>query len=231
MSANRLPLSQPRPRGTAQRLILVSSVGYVLAWIAGLSVGAPSPPLDAPGAAISAAIAVSPAKFMLQVGLVEGLAGLLLLILVLSVAAVSDRNARSLKLFVACGILAGAISLTMCVSGLALGRIVGRPSGDPLVGHLFHIMNRLDGPKMVLLAATALAGIYTQRWLPVWTKALAWALAASLAASGFAYGLLIEPLAWTAYISGVLLLAWIAIFGIQVGLDRGNARPSKAPLA
>jgi hypothetical protein len=50
----------------ARRPASWSSVAYVLAWIAGLSVDAPRPPIDALGTSVHAVIAVQTLRFILS---------------------------------------------------------------------------------------------------------------------------------------------------------------------
>ena len=78
-------------------------------------------------------------------------------------------------------------------------------------------MNRLDGVKMLALASIAAYLSARRTWdrrPPTWLRAAAALAAAALAVSGLDYLLLANSLAWTVYISGPLLLAWIAATGI-----------------
>ena len=47
-----------------------------------------------------------------------------------------------------------------------------------------------------------------------WFGALSLATAGALLVSGVAYLALLEPLAWTVYVSGPLLLAWVTVIGV-----------------
>jgi hypothetical protein len=78
-------------------------------------------------------------------------------------------------------------------------------------------VNQLDGVKMLAIAGAAallasLGGPVSA--LPRWLRAVAVALGGALVASGYAYLALCQPLAWTAYVSGTLLLLWVIGLGI-----------------
>jgi hypothetical protein len=51
----------------------------------------------------------------------------------------------------------------------------------------------------------------------------AWLLALALAASGYAYLTLTNALAWTAFVSGVLLRVWVTGTGIALTVRRRAA--------
>jgi TRAP-type C4-dicarboxylate transport system permease small subunit len=76
---------------------------------------------------------------------------------------------------------------------------------------------------MLALAGTA-ACLATLRGpgqaLPGWLRATALPLGIALIASGCAYLALSEPLAWTSYVSGTLLLLWVTILGIALTVRR-----------
>jgi hypothetical protein len=77
-------------------------------------------------------------------------------------------------------------------------------------------VNRLDGVKMLALAAVAayLAARGLAARTPSWLRATAALAAAALTVSGLAYLTLSGALAGAAYVSGPLLLLWIAATGI-----------------
>jgi hypothetical protein len=56
--------------------------------------------------------------------------------------------------------------------------------------------------------------------VPRWLRVVGVALAAALGASGYAYLALSQPLAWTAYVSGTLLLLWVTGLGIALTVSR-----------
>jgi hypothetical protein len=64
--------------------------------------------------------------------------------------------------------------------------------------------------------------------LPRWLRVTALLLAAALAVSGYGYLTLTNALAWTAFVSGVLLLLWVTGTGIALTVRR-RALPANRP--
>jgi peptidoglycan/LPS O-acetylase OafA/YrhL len=97
---------------------------------------------------------------------------------------------------------------------------------------------RMDGAKMFLLGAMALAISQLARRSPVlprWLAPLGALLAAALAASGLGYLLLAPGLASAVYVSGVLLLILVSATGItlrsrNVGASRRADKPIRTSL-
>jgi hypothetical protein len=121
---------------------------------------------------------------------------------------------------VVAGVGAAGVSLLQCALGLLLaGSAV--PDGDSgRAGSLFAAINRLDGVKMLALAAMAASGaalVRRTRLLPSWLGYLGALLAVALVVSGIGYLLLSSTLAPTAYVAGLLLLAWVTAAGISLG--------------
>ncbi|MFJ4654451.1 hypothetical protein ACIP5Y_24540 [Nocardia sp. NPDC088792] len=123
------------------------------------------------------------------------------------------------RLAIAAGLIAAVISLTQCLLGFLLSDTTA-----PGTAHaLFEALNRLDGVKMFALIGLATAAAISGL-LPRWLRYMSIALTVAIVASGIAYLLMLQPLAFLADISGVLLLIVIAALGIVLGLrERGAA--------
>jgi hypothetical protein len=113
-----------------------------------------------------------------------------------------------------------SLFLTLC------GRALDNRSPHPILadtgraGSLFAAINRLDGLKMLALAAMAAAGAALVRrtgLLPGWLGYLGALLAVALVVSGIGYLLLSSTLAPSAYVAGLMLLAWVTSAGISLG--------------
>ena len=81
------------------------------------------------------------------------------------------------------------------------------------------MLTRLDGAKMFLLAAMAVAlsvVALTSCALPRWLAPVGFLLAASLVVSGLGYVLLAPGLASAVYVSGILLLAFVTATGVTL---------------
>lgn len=99
-------------------------------------------------------------------------------------------------------------------------------------GAVYHAITRMDGAKMFLLGAMALAISQLARRSPIlprWLAPLGALLAAALVTSGLGYLLLAPGLASAAYVSGVLLLIFVSATGIALrwrAADRPVRRPT-----
>jgi hypothetical protein len=192
----------------------VTGVAYALSWIAGLSVGAPSPKLNASGSGIVSAIAGHEGVVATQFTLTEGLpaAGLAIVSVLLAKAVSRSGAATAARVIGVAGVVAATISLVQFALGLALSRATA-----PGTAHLlFQAGDRLDGVKMLALAvigaAAATSGALPRRLR--WTGA---ALAVSIAASGVVYLFLLQSLALLAAPALILLLIFITGTGIALG--------------
>jgi hypothetical protein len=210
--------------GWAAYLPGVAGAGYLVAWVAGLAAWPNNLPLNATAGQTAAAYAAHPAQAAVQYLLVEGLAGLLLGVVLGCALLPRLRGGVRLPAAAAALLAVAALgtSLAQCVLGLVLTGAAD--AGDvSRCGELASLVNRLDGVKMLAIAAVALllaAPARPASALPRWLRALAVPLAAALAASGYAYLTLSQPLAWTAYVSGTLLLLWVTGLGIALAVSR-----------
>jgi hypothetical protein len=231
------PASAPAPavrghgrprRGRLAYLPAVAGVGYLVAWLAGLAAWPANLALNATSAQVAASHQAHHAAATIQYLLVEGLAGLLLGV-VLACAVVSARPGRLVVHARPAAVLGGiavVISVGQCVLGLLL---VAAATGHDVsrAGDLYALVNRLDGVKMLALAGTAgylASRPEPARLLPRWLRITAAVTAVALAASGVTYLLLVNALAGTVYVSGPLLLAWVTGTGLwlTVAARRGE---------
>ena len=213
-----------------------AGLAYLVAWVAGLAAWPSNLPLNATAAQTTASYAAQPAQATVQYILVEGLAGVLLGIVlwcaVHSVVrgqagarargAVPGRADSLARIAAVLGAVAVAVSLAQCAIGLVL---VGAATGHDITrcGDLSDLVNRLDGVKMIALAGTGacLAAIGgADPALARWLRAVTVPFGIALVASGYAYLTLSQSVAWTAYVSGPLLLLWVAGLGIMLSRRR-----------
>ena len=178
----------------ARRLPAVAGVGYSLAWIISLSVGAPNPSVAARGSQVVAAFAGHGGPAMAMFVLAEGVAAAALAVVVIAAARAARPGARRAGLAGAgFGIAAAVVSWAELAVGawLVYGPVAGRRAADAETA--YQVLMRLDGAKMFLLAAMAVAlsvVALTSPVLPRWLAPLGFALAASLVVSGLGYVLL-----------------------------------------
>jgi hypothetical protein len=200
----------------------VAGVAYTAAWAIGLGVWPSNPDVAATGSRVVTAYAGHRGVAMIQSLLVHGVAAVALAVVVLALGQAARRGgAEQLsRTTVVAGVGAAAVSLLQCAIGLALaGWVV--PTGDASrAGLLFAAINRLDGVKMLALAAMAGTGaalVHRTGVLPGWLGYVGGLLAVALVVSGVGYLLLNSTLAPAAFVSGPLLLLWVTGAGISLG--------------
>jgi hypothetical protein len=229
-----LPEATTGRPGWRTYLPAAAGVAYLVAWAVGLAVWPVNLALNATPAQVAASHHAHPAAAVTQYLLVEGLAGVLLGV-VLAYALVpllSGRRGRvsltgrGALAFAAVAVVA---SLTQCVLGLmTTAAATGYDSARS--GNLMDLLNRLDGVKMVALAgATALIAVVARPVpaLPRWLRRTTVPLGVALVASGYAYLTLFNGLAWTAFVSGILLLLWVT--GAGIALTALETSPTRQP--
>jgi hypothetical protein len=203
---------------------VVAGVGYSLVWIISLSVGAPNPSVAARGSQVVAAFAGHGGPAMAMFVLAEGVAAVALAVVVIAAARAARPGPRRAGLAGAgFGIAAAVVSWAELAVGawLVYGPVAGRRAAGAETA--YQVLNRLDGAKMFLLAAMAVAlsvVALTSPVLPRWLAPLGFALAAALVVSGLGYVLLAPGLAAAVYASGILLLAFVTSTGVTLNQRR-----------
>ena len=199
----------------------VAGIGYSVAWVAGLAVVAPNPSVAASGSQVVAAFAGHDWSTMAMFVLVEGIAAVALAVVVLLVArATRQQGARRAGLTAAgFGLAAAVTSWAELAMGawLVFGPVASGRAAT--AGALYQALTRVDGAKMLVLAAmaVALAAVsVTSAVLPRWLAPLALLLAVTLAASGLGYLLLRQSLADVVFVSAVPLLAVVTATGMTL---------------
>jgi hypothetical protein len=184
--------------------------GYALSWIAGLSLPAPSPALNASGAAIVTAYSGHEATAAVNFALTEGLPAVGIAVISLALArATGGTRGRVLR---AAGLVATVISIAEFVLGLILVKTQDAGSAQLL----WATVDRIDGLKMFAFAVLG-AAAYGSAALPRWLRYVGVVLAVTMAASGAAYLLLMQSAAIAAGPALLALLALITGAGITLG--------------
>jgi hypothetical protein len=214
-----------RPARTGHRaarsLPVIAGIGYSLAWIISLLVGAPNPAVAARGSQVVAAYDGHGGPAMAMFVLAEGVAAAALAVVVISAARAARRSGAPLAGLTGAGfgIAAAVVSWIELALGawLVYGPVASRQTAT--AGIAYQALMRLDGAKMFLLAAMAVAlsaVALTSRALPRWLAPVGFLLAASLVVSGLGYALLAQGLASAVYVSGILLLAFVTGTGVTL---------------
>jgi hypothetical protein len=214
-------ITHPAPRSVAgshswRTVPAIAGVAYALVWVVGLLVWPTNLGIGSADPAVAADYRANAGQAIAQYLLVEGVAGLLLAVVIGSLVGPAWNRPASatLRTAVIAGFGAAALSVTLFVVGM----VVVSDASDHHVGgagNAFDLVNRLDGVKMLLLAVTAfgIAASSSRLLLPRWLTLASYVVAASLAVSGISYLLLASGLAWTVYVSGPLLVLWIPLVG------------------
>ncbi|MGH3200910.1 MAG: hypothetical protein ACRDOA_09485 [Streptosporangiaceae bacterium] len=209
----------------ARRPAAVAGIGYTVAWLVSLVVGAPAPSVAASGGQVVAAFAGRDGPVIVNLVLSEGIAAVALAVVALMTARAARRTgARRAGLAVAVtGVAAAAVSWAelMMAAWLQFGPVAAGHA--TAAGTLWSAVQRIDGAKMFVLAvmAVALAVLsLASAVLPRWLAPLALLLAAGLVISGLGYVLLANALSDAVFVSGVLLLAVVTTTGMTVQTSR-----------
>ncbi len=222
MTAHPQTASTPSPR---RHWLLttpaVGGIGFVAAWVIGLAVWPSNLDVAATGSHVVSAYGGHQGVAVTQYILVEGLAAVALALVVIALGqAAGQHHAEGLgRLAVIAGCGAVLVSLAECALGLVLTSMAVPDGESGRAGTLFHIINRLDGVKMLAFAVMALAGVglASRGVLPRWLGYVAAALAVAMIVSGVGYLLLNNTVAQAAAASLLLLLIWVAATGVTLG--------------
>jgi len=204
-----------------RRPAAVAGICYTVAWVVSFAPGAPMPSVAASGGQIVAAYSGHDWPTIVNLVLSEGIAAVALAAVVLLVGSAARRaGARRAGLAVAVfGVTAAAVSLAELVMAawLQYGPVASRQ--DATSGTLWSAVQRIDGAKLFVLAAMAVALAVlslTSTVLPRWLALLAYPLAVSLVLSGLGYVLLAAGLSDAVYVAGVLLLVVVTAAGLTL---------------
>jgi hypothetical protein len=224
MTAHTAPTRSPALRSRLGPVTTPAAAGvtFVAAWAAGLVAWPSNVNVAASGTKVLSAYAGHQGAAITQYLLVEGAAAIALTIVVVALgrAAIRHGSQRSGRVVLLAGIGAAVVSLVECGLGLVLcaGAVPDGEAGR--AGTLFHLINRIDGVKMLALAAMALAAADLARrggLVPRWLGYVSAALSAAMTASAIGYLLLDNTPTQAAALSLGLLLIWVAATGITVG--------------
>jgi hypothetical protein len=171
--------------------------------------------------------------------LVEGVAAIALAFVLVAVARAAGRaGAVSRSRFIlGAGLTACLVSAAECVLGVVLATSLAAPAHVHRAGEIFDAINRLDGVKMLLLAAVIATAVSARSkvGLARWLSGAGVMASLALVASGVGYLALNGALARATFLSLPLLLIWVSATGVALtrrhAEDRapGPARKVAAP--
>lgn len=216
------PLTSPTltaPRRPAH--LRAAAVAFSLVWLLGLAIPLPTVELDAPARAVLDTVVGHEAATALRSLLIHGLAAVALLTVAIGLArAATGAGQRGLaRAAKVSGAVAAALSLVQCVLELILAGPVAGARDAGTADALVDAVNRLDGMKMLALAALVFAGVVAVRRaavLPRWLGMIGAVLVLALGISAVGYVLLASALAPAAFAALPLLLIWITATGLAL---------------
>ncbi len=212
----------------------LAGVGYAVAWIVSQLTGAPNPSIAAPGTQLVDSFAGHAGSTLAMFVLAEGVAAIALILVVVFVARAARqpviRHSARLAAMTAAGfgIASAVVSLTELGLGVWLFGTVLPQRRTATFGTAYHALERLDGAKMIVLAAMAVAlsaVAISAPILPRWLAPVGLLLAAGLVVSGLGWVLLAPGLGNSVYVSGILLVLFVTATGVALGLRAAGPAP------
>lgn len=192
-------------------LLLLAGASYFIAWVLGLVVFSSSTQVHSTGGQVLGSYTGHSGAVTTQFILTEGVTALALTVVLWHLAAGIDGRLGAVVRLT--GLTAVVISLGQCGIGVFLASRIVTQHDPVAAGAAFDALNRLDGAKMLLLAASAAAtaaAIHQARTrLPSWLAPVSVATAATLAVSAAGYLTLDNTLAAAAYASLPLLIGFV----------------------
>jgi hypothetical protein len=195
-------------RGHGTRGVRLAGYGFVTAWIVGLAVNPSGPAIDAPDADIAAHYSTHATSALGSEFLIHGVAAVCLGVVVAAVVRHARTAGRPSRLYERAGALAVGVSAAQALTGVAA--VAASNAGT--IGTLFDLLNRLDGVKLLLLAAAGLASI---RILGGWAARVSAVMVLTLIVGGVGYLFLVPSVSVAAAPALLLLLVWVASSGRQ----------------
>ncbi len=198
-----------------------SGLIYVLVWVIGLliSTGLLSPSMT--NAEIQQVLLSNQLARMLQVYLIDGIAGIAILVFAATVAglfrALDEKNASLVNVVLGAGIAAGSISLVQTGVQQALVNQELLAAADTPFRTLLVLVNQIDTFKLMALAllsvSTSVLGLRT-RLIPAWINWLGIVLAIALLLGGLSFVVASSMLTALLYASLPMLLLWVGAVSV-----------------
>jgi hypothetical protein len=198
----------------------LAGISYGIAWAGGLAAWPSNLSIDATKWEIVSLYAAHQSEATAQYLVVEGIAGVLLgMVLFYCIWRLRMCERTWTSRAAVAGGVAVAVSLLQCLLGLLLVSTASKgylgQSGD-----IYQLINRLDGAKQLALSVCVVAlgtRLRATASYPLWLSRITVILGPALATSGLAYLLLWGVLAGTTFVSLPLLVVWVAGSGIWLG--------------
>lgn len=206
ITSHRTP-TRPRALGWAK----LAGLGYAGVWVLGLAAFGGGPGLSASAEEVNGYFGGHRAASAMQGVLIHGIAAVALLAVVVAIGGrgLLTRPARIGG--------AAAVGLSLIQCGLDLWRSLFSTGATTV--SLVHVIDRIDGLKMLVLAlmiGTSVTAFRAASLIGTTMAVTGWVATVALVLSGLGYVLANTALAAVASLSLLLLLIWVAYTGVAV---------------
>ena len=201
--------------------LALSGLIYVLVWVIGLLIPTGSLSASASNAEIQQILLTNQQARMLQISLIDGIAGIAILLFAASVTSLfrklDDKNESLASVILGAGIAAGSISLVQAGVQQALVNQELLAAADTPFRTLLVLVNQLDTFKLMALAllsvSTSVLGLRT-RLIPAWINWLGIVLAIALPLGGLSFVVASSMLTALLYASLPMLRLWVGAVSV-----------------
>lgn len=213
-------------------LQISAGVTFVSAWIVGLILAASGPKPDDSAVKIARYFATNEHKAMVAHFLIDGLAGVAIIAIAVSLHSYLDSDGRLRSLLLWSGVAAGLVSLGQMITGEILTYRAAHGSSAGNVQTLFKVLNNGDTVKIALLAVMiGSVSVLARRTtaFPSWLSISGLVFAPLLALSGLAFPLNSNALYASLEVTLLGLLLWVVAVTVVVARRSKGAEAVAQP--
>jgi len=198
-----------------------SGLIYVLVWVIGLLLPTGSPSASTSNTEIKQILLANQQARIAQVYLIDGIAGIAILVFAASVASLfrtlDEKNASPVNVVLGAGIAAGSISLVQAGIQQTIVNQELLAAADTPFRMLLVLVNQIDTFKLMALAllsvSTSVLGLRT-RLIPAWIGWLGIVLALALLLGGLSFTLISPIFTYILFASLPMLLLWVGAVSV-----------------
>jgi len=198
-----------------------SGLIYVLVWVIGLLLPTGSPSASTSNTEIQQILLANQQARIAQVYLIDGIAGIAILVFAASVASLfrtlDEKNASPVNVVLGAGIAAGSISLVQAGIQQTIVNQELLAAADTPFRMLLVLVNQIDTFKLMALAllsvSTSVLGLRT-RLIPAWIGWLGIVLALALLLGGLSFTLISPIFTYILFASLPMLLLWVGAVSV-----------------
>ena len=216
LSAQQNPYAYMETIMNKRNRLALSGLVYVVVWVIGLLIPAGTPSVSTSNAEIQQILLANQLARMVQVYLIDGIAGISILLFAASAAnlfrKLDGKNEPLASVVLGAGIAAGSISLVQAGVQQTLTNQELLAAADTPFRMLLVLVNQIDTFKLMALALLSSATselILRTRIFHVWYGWLGYVLSATLVLGGFSFALSNRALTYILFASLPLLLFWV----------------------